>query len=434
MTFATTIGRAANRLLRSGWSPFPAAKDSAKESMQEPAKALYLVAEPGYPNFGDELITREWLRYLARLRPNDEIIVDCARPGPAAMVLRGAHPHATFTDTLCRLGLEGPFPPNGPIGDIAPFVDAALDNEGLAPNYAAGIRALQRHVRSVHMVGGGYMRGDWTSNLSRLAIGPWARRHGIPAVATGLGLMPIDGESLRFAVNAAASFDTFTLRDEQSLHSLRSAADYLTERQPEPEDGSNGSDRPLPVSLAPDDCFVNALEDCYMPGDGLPDVMVCAQSDLLPDKDAPTLYRHVSAILERWNVDRHDAIGVVECNPRIDLPILHYLSELGYDRLRFFPLAEILECGFPAREGQRWISTRYHPHLLASAAGASGVFVAIDPHYYTVKHNAVIRMGSRWNAAPVNGAIPDPGPGFHDSQLRFTYSQVIRQSVEPLYS
>ena len=429
MVVASTFGRVANRLRRAGRKPAPAAANALEGGAAKPAKALYLVAEPGYPNFGDELIAREWLRYLARVRPDDEVVVDCARPGPAAMVLRGAHPHVMFTDTLRRLGTENPFPYDGPIDDIAAFVGKALDDEGLAPNYAAGIRMLQRHVRSVHVVGGGYMRGDWTSNLSRLAIGPWARRHGVPAMATGIGLMPIDGRSLRFAAGAAAGFDAFTVRDEQSLRSLETVAARLAGHG-----NDDGTACPIPVSLAPDDCFVNALEDCYMPGDGLPDVMVCVQSDLLPERETPTLYRHVAAMLERWNVGRHEEIGVVECNPRIDLPILHYLSDLGYDRLRFFPLAEVLERGFPAREGQRWISTRYHPHLLAAAVGASGAFITIDPRYYGVKHRAVVRMGSRWSAAPVHGGIPDPGPGFRDLQARFDYAQEIRRTVAPLYS
>lgn len=384
-----------------------------------PSKALYLIAEPGYPNFGDELIAREWLRYLARQCPDREVIVDCARPGPAAMILRGAHPHAEFTDTMRRLGTENPFPYDGPIGDIAGFVAAALDDEGRAAQYAAGIRVLQRDVASIHMLGGGYMRGDWTCNLSRLAIGPWARGRGIPVMATGIGLMPISGDSLDFARGAVAAFDRFTVRDTATLDALDGAV-------------GSGSVAPSPATLAPDDCFVNGLDDCFMPPEELPDVMLCIQSDFIADQDA--LHRHVDAILESWGVGRTDPIGVAECNPVIDRPIFDHLVAEGYGNVRFYPVAEILERGFPARPGQRWLSTRYHPHLIAAAIGCSGSYIAVDPRYYSVKHQAVLRMGSQWTAAPLGSPAPQPGPGFADTRLRYRYRDQIRAVVAPLYA
>ena len=106
----------------------------------------------------------------------------------------------------------------------------------------------------------------------------------------------------------------------------------------------------------------------------------------------------------------------MECNPRIDYPVLPYLSEHGYSNLRFFPIIDILEKGFPARAGQRWLSTRYHPHILAAAKGCSGSFISVDSGYYDVKHDAVIRMGSRWTQNLLGQPIPRLGL---DSGMRF---------------
>ncbi|KAB8288617.1 ABC transporter substrate-binding protein [Bifidobacterium ramosum] len=421
MGFATKLKDVTKRAFGRAPAGLPdhtaAASAGGSAGTERKRKALYLIAEPGYPNFGDELIAREWLRYLASRCPDREVIVDCARPGPAAMILRGVHPHVEFTDTMRRLGTENPFPYDGPIDDIARFVAEALDDEGRAAQYAAGIRVLQRDVRSIHMLGGGYMRGDWTCNLSRLAIGPWARRHGIPVVGTGVGLMPISGDSLTFARNAVADFDRFTVRDESTLAALN--------------DGGDSAAAPI-AKLAPDDCFVNGLEDCYMPAEGLPDTMLCIQSDFIGDTEA--LHAHVIAVLDRWNVGVHDPIGVAECNPVIDRPIYDYLLAHGYDNVRFYPVAEILERGFPARTGQRWLSTRYHPHLLAAAIGCSGSYIAVDPQYYSVKHHAVLRMGSHWTAAPLGQPAPEPGTGFADPTRRFTYRDQIRTTVDALYN
>lgn len=69
-------------------------------------KAVYLVCEPGYPNYGDELIASEWLRYIDELDPDLPVIVDCSRPGQATSILHGIHKNLICTDTISRLVFE----------------------------------------------------------------------------------------------------------------------------------------------------------------------------------------------------------------------------------------------------------------------------------------------------------------------------------------
>ncbi len=265
------------------------------------------------------------------------------------------------------------------------------------------------------MLGGGYIRGDWTCNLSRLAVGPWAHSRNIPVAATGLGLMPISGDSLVFAQRAAGSFDVFTVRDVPTRNALRERCD----------DGMGDI-----VRVAPDDCFVNELDGCYASPEGLPDVMVCVQSDFV--KKEANLFEQIKRTLETWGVCKDDAIGVVECNSRIDYPILPYLAENSYSNLRFFPVIDLLEKGFPARAGQRWLSTRYHPHILAAAKGCSGSFISVDSGYYDVKHDAVIWMGSHWTRNTIGEEAPSPGQGFVQGDLVKEYADEIRRNVHAL--
>lgn len=63
---------------------------------------------------------------------------------------------------------------------------------------------------------------------------------------------------------------------------------------------------------------------------------------------------------------------------------------------RRYSLDEVLRHGLPARSGQCWISTRFHPHLLAAAAGAHGLALAVRADYYGPKHRSLIDGGSRW--------------------------------------
>lgn len=390
------------------------------------AKAFYLIGESGYPNYGDELIAAQWLRYLARIRPEVPVFLDCARPGPSATILRGIHPHASFTDTVARLTFENPYAQDdisrGDVRDIARFVGQALDDDGVSARYVAGLELIRHGIRGLHIIGGGYMNGRWSANLARLEAGAWASHHGIPAIATGAGVMPLnaDNGSLGYAREAVATYAAFTVRDERSRDALNGASTVP------------GAPAPAPIAqLAPDDCFVNGLEGVYHDRDDLPRVMVCVQSDLVPD--STSLYDHVIAILEAWGVAKDERIGVIECNPYIDYPVVPRLEQAGYT-VEFFPLRYLLDLGFPAAPGQRWITTRYHPHILAAFRGCSGVFIPVDADYYGVKHAAVLRMGSRWNAAPIGEPIPEAGPGTEDAEGKAVrYRDQIRRSASMLY-
>lgn len=379
-------------------------------------KVFYLIAEPGYPNYGDELIAAEWLKYLARVHPDVPVVLDCARPGPASAILRRVHPHLTVVDTIARLTLENEFNGMGVerLPDIVRFVGEALRDESQAARYVSGIHLLQQDVRSIHILGGGYLNARWYANLARLEVGPWAKsRQGenIPVMMTGAGLMPLSAgtSSAEYVRRALSTFDVCTLRDEASYQAVHDLPN---------------------CEIAPDDCFVNGLDGCYFDDGELPDTMVCIQSDLVEDTEA--LYAHVLAVLRTWNVDTAETIGVVECNPYVDYPILPYLENAGY-HVRFFPASDLLEHGFPARPGQRWLSTRYHPHLLAAARGCSGSYIAVDDEYYGIKHQAVVRMGSRWTASPIGGKPVTPGPGFEDPDVSRRYAECIRRTASLLY-
>lgn len=63
---------------------------------------------------------------------------------------------------------------------------------------------------------------------------------------------------------------------------------------------------------------------------------------------------------------------------------------------RFGARAAMTGAGLTPRAGQRWLSTRFHPHLIAAAAGAWGVAVPIRTGYYDTKHRSLVDLGSGW--------------------------------------
>lgn len=387
---------------------------SSLEGQHLEGSRFYLVAEPGFPNYGDELIAREWVRYLAQLRPEVPVTLDCAKPGNAASILMGLHPRLAVVDTVSAVAKEREswdLSEMGGVRALASWVRDTLELRG-NPYYAYAASLLARRTRVVHYLGGGYLNGEWLDNLARIELGSWMAERGVPVLATGLGLVPLEpgSDTAGYVREVLAKFRAVGVRDVRSGEALAGLAN---------------------VTVMPDDCFVNGLEGVASAEERLPRTMVCMQVEF--GVDGNLAFRHVERILEVWGVrPGGEEVGVVECNPLADRGVYDYLVGRGY-ACRFFPTLYLLEQGLPVCEGQRWVSSRYHPHLVAAALGCSGCFVPINREYYGVKHEAVLRMGSRWNAAPMGEEPPQPGEGFADAGARLAYRDQIRAFASVLY-
>ncbi|WP_406692439.1 hypothetical protein REH65_11665 [Saccharopolyspora sp. ID03-671] len=150
--------------------------------------------------------------------------------------------------------------------------------------------------------------------------------------------------------------------------------------------------------------------------DDVREVMVCMQSDLL-DETVPALAGFLLDTLREWKVDP-EQVAFVEGIPRADREVFA-LVEHDLPGARFHAFDEIMREGLPAKPGQRWLSTRFHLHLLAAAAGASGVAVSINSGYYTNKHRSLIERGSGWQLSEGLEIPASPsGGGFSTAALR----------------
>lgn len=346
-------------------------------------RTIYLVGTTGHPNYGDELIASTWLRYLAETAADSEVWLDCPCPGPSAVLLGHLHPRVRFTDTLWRLCWESPSPDPWA---VAGFVRHAVDNPGLAPHWVAGIELAAR-ADVVHVIGGGYVNGIWPRHIGLLAGAvAAARRSGGRTAMTGQGLWPVARHTPPLLRSLAARFDVVDVRDEAS-------ADLLTP----------GRD----VEVTGDDLFFGIRPELFRRDDP-PPVMVCLQSDML-DTTVTSLAGFLVETLRHWEV-RPAQVGFVEGIPGIDREVFA-LVEHDLAEARFFPFSEIMQLGLPAAEGQRWLSTRFHMHLLAAAAGAAGVAVSISSDYYTNKHQSLLDRGSRWDLSEELQVVPPPSEG-----------------------
>ncbi|WOC13950.1 polysaccharide pyruvyl transferase family protein [Gordonia sp. MP11Mi] len=368
------------------------------------ADVVYLVTTSGFPNYGDELITEAWLRYLAVHRPMARVVVDSPRPGHAGLLLRHANKRAVFVDTLWQfVHYANSDAPTG-VDPDAPWewVANAASHLGVSPRDDAGVDMLLR-AGTIHLVGGGYINSMWPHHMWLIpAIVAVAETTGARAVATGAGLTPaVAGPAHVAMLDAVARFDVFDVRDAPTAALLVDA----------PGLSRTGDDAWLSPRLPTSQTATN---------DG---VVLCAQSDLADGfvwdgrSGVDALASFVRNVLDEWDVPGSQ-VSVVECIPGHDYTIPTMLAN-RLDGAQTIPFRAVWHDGLPA--GGTWLSTRYHPHLLAAAGGASGVAISASPDYYATKHQALVEAGSRWTTlAGAITTIPDrpTAGGFTADEVR----------------
>lgn len=383
----------------------PASEGTPTSSQTVDSRPLYyLVAPVGHPNYGDELIAAGWLRYLAETAPEADVWVDTHSPGPAAVLLDGIHPRAKFTDTLWRLCWEAP---EDDPWQAAAWVREAVYHPGMVPRLHHGIELLAR-VDVLHVVGGGYINKLWPKQVGLLAGAAAAvERSEGRAAMTGHGLCPADDHVRPLLRALTDHFEVVDVRDEASAELLD-----------------------VPVGL--DDAFLGICPERYEAAEDLPEVMLCLQSDLV-EVGTGALAGAVLKMLRAWKVPPHK-IGIVEGVPRVDREIFA-LFERELPGARFYPFSHIWAHGLPAAAHQTWISTRFHLHMLAAAAGASGVAVSIHPDYYATKHRSLVALGSNWTLLEDLTEIPErPTAGGYSPDLLARFKHAKRQLGAQVYA
>jgi len=339
----------------------------------------YLVTCVGGPNYGDELIAATWLRFLAKHAPDADVVVDCVRPDHAWPALAGMHPRMRFTDALWMICIEE-------MGSGSAAIADAVTAKVRAAGPPAAVEVLTSSD-AVHLVGGGGLNSlyPWTAGLLAGVVAA-AEKSGGRSGMTGQGICPQQPELLSLLQDLTGRLTVADVRDEPSAKLL----------------GLDG------LRLTADDVFLGLDPSDYRWTDDAPAVMVCAQADIAPmfngSTDAATVGEFLLRTVRSWDVPTED-IGFVECFPDLDHQV-HDIVKKSLPGVRFYPLTEILGHGLPVREGQTWISTRFHPHLMAAAAGLGGIALSVRPDYYDVKHQSLVAQGSRWQIAAMDD-VPD---------------------------
>lgn len=343
--------------------------------------AVYLIGSSGHPNFGEEFATAAWLRHLAVARPDADVWLDCPSPANASHLFAGLHPRLRVTDSLFRLAWETTDMDHEAARD---HVDRRVRHLG-TPRYDLGL-LVPREADTVHLLGGGYINAIWPHHglLPRLAL-TLGELAGARVVATGLGLLPVDEDA--DVVDALSSFDHVSVRDAPSAQ-LTGLATGLS-------DAFLGLGR-LPAFRA----------GGYTADAADADVWVCLQSDLTTAEVFDAAVEQVRTLLATPEY-RNARVRYVECLPGVDRIAFDRLGDLIAEE-DFVPFVDVWRRGIPFGQDQRWITSRFHLHLVAAACGARGTVIPLSD-YYRVKHDSLVEHGTGWSVAtPEQQELPEP--------------------------
>lgn len=361
------------------------------ESSRGAGERIYLVSMAGYPNYGDELIARTWLRFLAETKPEAQVWLDCRHPGAASVLFRGDHPNLTTTDTLYRvLELANQ--------EWEPRSIAEIVTHMGSPLFDLQISEMNR-ATTLHLLGGGFLNSRWPKNLGLLeGMRASAAVSGARLIATGQGLIP----------DAGASFEGFahvSVRDDESAE-LAATTTGL------------------------DDAFLG-LAQLGAPLGDVNEVVVCVQSDAIGNGSFEAFLDTVESAFHDAAL-AHARLTYVEALPGVDYRGFEALTARGIEFSRFVPFSDFWTEPFRISPGQFWITTRFHHHLVAASRGARG-FALVDPgQYYTTKHESLIELGSGWLAARPGHNVPSVADTRGQSGFDKAYARK-RAEAESLY-
>ncbi|MFE4836912.1 polysaccharide pyruvyl transferase family protein [Arthrobacter sp. NPDC056691] len=334
---------------------------------------LYLIGPSGNPNFGDEFIAAAWLKYLAEVRPDADVWLDCPQPGLAQVLFEGMHPRLRVTNTLWRLVHETT---EMPLDEAAEIIRARVTGLG-SPSYDLGLLKL-REAQSLHLIGGGFINENWSHHAGLvLAMRAVHAITGVRLIATGQGLMP----ELTSAPAEMPLFQDFVhaaARDEAGA-------------------------RAYGISQDLDDAFLGVTAEIARTT-AEPGLYVCIQSDTADPERFETAVELARAAVEKA-VSKGTNAYYVEAIPGADRVAYERLADLIPEE-RFLPFLHIWAHGLPLAAHQTWVTSRFHFHLLAASAGARGIAVGVKKGYYDVKHESLTALGSGWSLA-LDG--DDPG-------------------------
>ena len=326
----------------------------------------YLIGGAGVPNFGDELIVRQWTDFLHG-KTAEQLVVSGMRKKILVDIFQEKYPDIHYSSALYEYQskLDAGF-----WGSLRAGMDFFHNNIEINKEEREKLLA----AKVFHLHGGGYINKIWPNNAFYIGLASALKeKTGCRVIGTGLGLMPspkLDKEVPSFYKEALTAFDAIEVRDYPSF-------EYITK----------ASDGEANIILGLDDIFL--LPPLLNPGPKTIHIIIHSQS--WADEAVS-------------NLD----LDYVNSFDRKLFWICHYKDIDRYNELKFkisdlrcIEVSDLTHSALPLGADDFMITSRFHPHMQASRSGLSGQYIA-PFGYSTTKHFSVLALGSKFTPLPVH--------------------------------
>ena len=332
-----------------------------------------LIGGAGAPNFGDELIVKNWIHYLCKDNEKcspivfEENIKKNSENFHVSSLDR--YQNVSFSDLLATLAKSR---------NSECFWTALLRGYSFLENKGLEVYGKEKfahliNAETLHLHGGGYL------NQSSIAKGFYigvlaaiAKMTGARLVATGIGFLPQkfpEQKQLGVIQEAFSIFDVFECRD---IESYRFIADV--------------AGNPTGLLFGLDDIYLSNVDQYRL--------------NCSPQKNLHLSfisYNVESFTEEFWNrlskfATKFDRVYFWESYPWQDKKVFDLVKRkiIGVELL---PVVDLVYGSIPFSPRDFVICARFHVHFFGARVGASGYYHK-DTKYYDVKHGSIKDRGS----------------------------------------
>jgi len=329
---------------------------------------VILAGGSGAPNYGDELILRNWLSYLADTHPTYSVHIE----GTSSKGLKATSSlysdGYSYSTSLLSVANEKP-------------------NLGFFEHVKRGIRFIDHKVyRShyltkkisnqitqadvFHLHGGGYMNDMWPHFGFLFGVGVALNKcYGTKFVCTGLGVTPLSVE---------------TEDQKNILRTIMYSADVFGVRDPFGVDELTRMTGLSPFQDV-DDAFLQKVKTrAYFPDKRVMHVVTY---------DWVMKINNNLIELIKKEAKGHDQICIWECAPSHDRVAIQMLQGLPMPT-ELIRVGSLLDDGLPFSNNHSIFTSRFHPALQISRLGGH-VITNYNGDYYSDKHRSIECLGSK---------------------------------------
>lgn len=336
-----------------------------------------MISGAGAPNYGDELILRDWLEFLDKYLPNEEIVVETTSTEEEnlAHTIVGNNTIAiNYLRTIAKNNKTLSF-----WGQVARgwyFGFGATHKPNITYSLLYSTINSCRHI---HLVGGGYIHQR--NNVSAFILGAvagFSKKYNKPLYATGIGMQPMANIPKKYIYVAEKVFTQFKYLEVRDKESYEFLVRNIGKR--------------YNFILGLDDSFIQDVKkNITLSSNSLTIHFSCGYHAL------PKVIKYIQNNFE-YIQNKYKNFFFWECYPKGDeIPYIK-IKEL-FPALKKISINNLLENGIPFHKGDCLVTSRFHPHMMFSRLGGEGVFIS-DSNYYDIKHNSVIALGSNFISSP----------------------------------